>query len=173
MFDFTFLTEEQCYGENKLDILKKLGVKAPITDFAILLGGDVDNYSNNGNLLEYRAGSYWTSTFTKQQSAYYVDESGSRHVDSRIARNIGSRVVFSYSLIRNKLSDVDKENDGIIEFEYGEYPQKIVSKEMKRKLERAIKYNLSSIKKTGKTYTTDSRIIYEYDKRFISYEQKC
>ena len=33
MSDFTFLTEEQCFGSDKLDILKKRGIKAVITDF--------------------------------------------------------------------------------------------------------------------------------------------
>ena len=28
MSDFTFLTEEQCFGDNKLDILEKRGTKA-------------------------------------------------------------------------------------------------------------------------------------------------
>ena len=39
MSDFTFLTEEQCFGNDKLDILKKRGTQAAITDFSILLGG--------------------------------------------------------------------------------------------------------------------------------------
>lgn len=39
MSDFTFLTEEQCYGNDKLDILKKRGATATMTDFSILLGG--------------------------------------------------------------------------------------------------------------------------------------
>lgn len=32
MSNFTFLTEEQCFGNDKLDILKKRGTKAAITD---------------------------------------------------------------------------------------------------------------------------------------------
>lgn len=38
MSDFTFLTKEQCWGDDKLDILKKRGVKAEVTDFSALLG---------------------------------------------------------------------------------------------------------------------------------------
>ena len=37
MRGFTFLTKEQCFYEEKLDVLTKSGVKAAITDFAILL----------------------------------------------------------------------------------------------------------------------------------------
>ena len=46
MSDFTFLTEEQCFSDDKLDILKKRGTKAEITDFSILLGGWIDRDSD-------------------------------------------------------------------------------------------------------------------------------
>ena len=36
MSEFTFLTEEQCFGSDKLNILKKRGTKAAISDFSIL-----------------------------------------------------------------------------------------------------------------------------------------
>ena len=39
MSDFTFLTPEQCSGKNKLDILKRRGTEAAITDFSILNKG--------------------------------------------------------------------------------------------------------------------------------------
>ena len=42
MSNLTFLTKEQCLESEKLDILQKRGIKAAITDFAILLGGWVD-----------------------------------------------------------------------------------------------------------------------------------
>lgn len=38
MSDFTFLTEEQIFGADQLEILKKRGTKAAVTDFSILLG---------------------------------------------------------------------------------------------------------------------------------------
>lgn len=65
MNDFTFLTEEQCFDSyRKLEILKKRGTIAPITDFSILLGGFVsdDYYYKHSNSLEDRAGYYWTSS---------------------------------------------------------------------------------------------------------------
>ena len=43
MSDFTFLTEEQCFGDEQLDILKKRGTKSAITDFSVLLGGYIDD----------------------------------------------------------------------------------------------------------------------------------
>ena len=39
MSALTLLTQEQCFGKDKLDILEKRGTEAAITDFSILLGG--------------------------------------------------------------------------------------------------------------------------------------
>ena len=50
MNNFTFLTNEQIFGNNKLDIIKHYGTKCTITDFSILLGGSVslDYYTSGG-----------------------------------------------------------------------------------------------------------------------------
>ena len=52
MSNLTFLTQEQCFGIEKLDILQKRGTKAAISDFSILLGGEVSNsnYIDNSSL---------------------------------------------------------------------------------------------------------------------------
>ncbi len=61
MSDFTFLTREQCFGGDKLDILKKRGIEVAITDFAVLLGGRVfGTRVKNDSSLEERTGNYRT-----------------------------------------------------------------------------------------------------------------
>ena len=63
MSDFTFLTEEQCFGDKQLDTLKKRGTKAAITDFSILLGGFVShNHIDSDSSLEGRTEYYWTKS---------------------------------------------------------------------------------------------------------------
>ena len=63
MSDFTFLTEEQYFGNDKLEILEKRGTKAAITDFSVLLGGCVSDYHvDNDSYLEGRTGWYWTKS---------------------------------------------------------------------------------------------------------------
>ena len=54
MSDFTFLTEEQVFGDKQLDILKKYSTKAAITDFSILLGSYVSSnvYTSEENTLK-------------------------------------------------------------------------------------------------------------------------
>ena len=62
--DFTFLTEEQVFGDNRLEIFDKYGTKASMTDFSILLGGYVSSiyYSSEGRSLKNRTGYWWTKT---------------------------------------------------------------------------------------------------------------
>ena len=63
MSDFTFLTEEQYFGSDKLDIIKKRGTQAAITDFSVLLGGWFSDYHiDNDSSLEGRTGGYWTKS---------------------------------------------------------------------------------------------------------------
>ena len=45
MNNFTFLTYEQIFERNRLDIIEKYGTRCAITDFSILLGGFVSIYS--------------------------------------------------------------------------------------------------------------------------------
>ena len=179
--DFTFLTKEQCFGDNQLEILKKRGTKAAITDFSILLGGYVspDNYIDNDRSLEGRTGNYWT------KSAYYIDDSSSdkkdlkddvlrngiyvvgvngiMHNSSELHRIIGARPAlpfFEVSSIPTNGESCKRAKDGILEVEYGYYPQKAVSKDMQEILER--KYNNGTILRTKNDYTTDSiAIVYE------------
>lgn len=58
-----------------------------------------------------------------------------------------------------------RSEDGILEVEYGYYPQKAVSKDMQERLERAFKSR--SLSRTGNSYTTDSRKYDEYDEEFL------
>ncbi|MBO5138226.1 MAG: hypothetical protein J6B89_01130 [Bacilli bacterium] len=64
MNNFTFLTEEQIFGSSAIDIIKKRGTKAAITDFSILLGGYVSDafHIDGESSLEHRTGVYWLKT---------------------------------------------------------------------------------------------------------------
>lgn len=64
MNNFTFLTDDQLFGNNQLDIISRYGTKCAITDFSILLGGYVssDDYTSEGNTRKDRTGWWWTKT---------------------------------------------------------------------------------------------------------------
>lgn len=165
MSNLTFLTQEQCFESEKLDILQKRGTKAAITDFSILLGGWVDRdtdywHIDGDDSLEGRSGYYWTKSDDEDNDARVVDEDGTSYNGSVILRDCGARPALPFSSISsiptNGVSGAQKRaRDGVLEVEYGYYPQKAVSRDMQERLERA--FERRSLSRTGKKYTTDSR----------------
>lgn len=172
MSNLTFLTREQCFESEKLDILQKRGTEAAITDFSILLGGWVDSnkyywHIDGDDSLEGRTGFYWTKSDDGDNDARVVDGSGRRSCHNVLERGGGARPALPFSSISsiptNGVSG-KRAGDGVLEVEYGFYPQKAVSKDMQERLERAFKSG--SLSRTGKNYTTDSRRYDDYDAEF-------
>lgn len=160
MDNLTFLDYEQIYGPNKLDIFKIYGIKCAITDFSILLGGYVssDYHTSEGNSRENRTGWWWTKT-PFHPNALVVRKDGLRTWDFVYKRTGGARPALPYSSISSISSNGVRGRNGILEVEYGEYPQDIVSEDFSRILEKAftnMSYSNTGMKTTGKSYTTDS-----------------
>jgi len=177
MVDFTFLTEEQVLGNNQLEILTKYGTKAIITDFAILLGGYVsrNNYYIKGDFIDDRTGCWWTQTSRDDINfeIYSIDFEGTLLWENCEERLDGCRPTFSFSSINGLSFNAKRKNYGILEVEYGEYPQTIVSEEFSNILEKM--YLNKTIKETGKSYTTDETYYLDYNilfqkKSHIEYE---
>ena len=156
MNNFTFLTDEQIFGNNQLDIISRYGTKCAITDFSILLGGYVslDYYTSEGNTRKDRTGWWWTKSSNGDNDARVVSIIGNRYWYDVNLRNGGARPALPYSSIQRVSSNEMRGTSGIKEILYGEYPQTIVDENYSRELERA--YNNGSLKTTGKNYTTDS-----------------
>ncbi len=162
MNKFTFLTNEQCFDKiSKLDILKKRGSSAAITDFSILLGGAVRGISrgDSDNPLEDRTGFYWTkSSYYEGFAVSIVDQNGSEQFFDTDTRSIAARPALSFklmSLIPTNGKKAKAAKDGVLEVEYGYYPQKAVSKDMQEQLEQL--YKGDRLSSTGYKYTTDSK----------------
>ena len=155
MNNFTFLTDEQIFGNNQLDIISRYGTRCAITDFSILLGGYVslDNYTSEGNTGKDRTGWWWTKT-PYNNDARVVSSYGPRDWNNVYKRFGGARPALPYSSIQMVSSNGVRGASGIKEILYGEYPQTIVDENYSRELERA--YNNASLRTTGKNYTTDS-----------------
>ena len=175
MSDFTFLTQEQYFGSDKLEILEKRGTKAAITDFSILLGAFVSDYKHieNDNSLEGRTGYYWTKSDDGDNDARVVDGTGSTDYRCVYNRSGGARPALPFSSISSIPTNGERgkrARDGILEVEYGYYPQKAVSKDMQERLERA--YRSGSISRTRNSYTTDSRKYDAYNKKFLAKQHK-
>lgn len=165
MTDVTFLTKEQCSDSSrKLEILEKRGTIARITEFAILLGGSfIDNPSHRLLPSEKHTASYWTCSADQCNDAYAVNERGYTYGRDVTRCDIGARPVLPYSAIHNLVSKKVRQEDGILEVEYGEYPQKILT--FQSSLELGDAYDSSSIIPTGKTYTIYARNTDEFDKK--------
>ncbi len=170
MHDFIFLTIEQLFGEDELKIIKKRGTKAAITDFAILLGADkfIGSYiDDSSKTLENRACSYWTSSYTEKDNIYIVNLEGHESSFQRYERICAARPAFHFSSTDDLPAGtaIRRANDGILEVEYGSYPQQAVDKIMQNKLNDA--FENQKMKKTGNIFTVDSRRYNAYDKNFL------
>ena len=169
MLDFTFLTEKQIFGENKLEIFNKRGTIASITDFAILSGGFCDDEFKK--TFENRTGYYWTKTVSKDKSVRVVSSDGKSKINIVNGRDVACRPALLYSSIKDICNNSVIANDGILEVTYGEYPQKVAPKELQSVLNTELALG------TGKTYTIDSKEYDDYDAEFepnylIEYEYK-
>ena len=171
MSNYTFLTQEQIFEDEMLEVIKKRGAKAAITDFSILLGGWVDRDSNYWHIdsddsLAGRTGYYWTRSDDGNTDARAVRGSGYRDYSTVDRRTGGARPALPFSSIdripTNGVSGKDK--DGVKYVEYGFYPQSAVTRGLQQELER--QFTSGRLTKTGNGYTTDSRKYNEYGEKF-------
>jgi len=154
MNKLTFLTYGQLYNSDKLDMISKIGPLAAITDFSILLGGEVseEHFTNEGKELKHRAGSYWTKTKVTDNDILIV-----KHVNYpgffsyRSNQEIGARPILQYSSISDDVISKVRRPDGILEIEYGYYPQWAPSHSFQKKLNFALE---SRFMKQQKDYIT-------------------
>ena len=158
MSDFTFLTEEQIFGSNQIDIMRKRGIKAVISDFAALVGGWISDYHvDSDSSLNGRTGFYLTKSYEGNNEVRVVLAFGETDSINMDARPYGVRPVLPFTSIDNIPTNGREYwnviND-VLEIEYGYYPQRAVSRNMQNELEKA--YKNSSVSKTGNSYTTDS-----------------
>lgn len=155
MNDFTFLTENQIF-DNEIEIIKKYGKKAPISDFAILLGGYVSNtyYTPEGDKLKDRTTWWWTSSPYDDDDVRGVSKGGNEYWDKTHKRNGSARPASSFSSIKHISPNRVRGYNGTEEIEYGEYPQTAVDKNLNSRLESI--YKNGGMSETGKGYTTDS-----------------
>ena len=169
--EFTLLSDEQVFGSQKIDVIKKMGGACAISDFAILLGGYVsDYYVKCDSSLKGRIGWWYLSSSDGNGGVYDYFKDGDRAWTFAGLRSGGVRPVLPYSNISNISSNGVRRREGFFEVEYGEYPQYVVDTSLARTLES--NFLSGTIKKTGKTYTTDSRKFDVNSSPFRAYEHE-
>lgn len=158
--EISLLTREQIEGKNKLKILEKYGIKAAVTDFAVVLGCNLSHLLatfKDTDKEYYRIGRWLTKSlgeFNDKNRVGVVSAYGLMCDSELRLRNMGIRPILPYSFIQKNISNEKLNNYGIKEVEYGEYPQTIIDEKKSQELERL--YNKLNLKATGKNYTTDS-----------------
>lgn len=152
MLDFTYLFEEQVFGDSKLEIFEKYGTYCEISDFARLLGGLVSTckYSIEGK--NVNTGCWWLGT-PFDNKARVVNMKGNNFYDYTYERNVGGRPALPYSLIKDISQNAVRGVSGVLEVEYGEYPQTIVDECFSEHLENF--FNWGTLNVSKKRYTTD------------------
>ena len=106
MRNFTFLTKEQCAGNNQLDIFKKRGEEAEVTDFAVLLGCLCINKYDFETGKGINKGAYWTKSECeddKSRAYYNFGKSDSFYKNMVGARTSGGRPALFFSSVSNKV----------------------------------------------------------------------
>ena len=153
--DFTFLSVEQISGLKKLDLIAKRGTSARMTDYAVILGCHGNDYkAKTGNMV----GCYWLNSPNRKNEIItsFIDENGQIDSDRTDQRFYGGRPVLSFSSFDDTFVDkvCGRTSDGLLEVEYGQYPQTAAPKNLQNKLEKLFKKG--SLRKTGGCYTFDS-----------------
>lgn len=168
MGNFTLLTFEQAYGFDKLDIIKKYGTKAAITDFAILLGGSVSsNYYIVDENTKQKTCWWWTKTEYNDNAACIFNANGNRRYNYDTSRTGGIRPAIPYSDIAESITNKTINECDVLEVEFGEYPQTVVDERFSRELEVVFKRGL---KTNGQKFTTDSVASNDMDSEFKARE---
>lgn len=168
MLNFNYLFKEQVFGDSQLGIFRKYGTTCQLSDFAKLLGGYVSSsmYDIEGGIKRDYVCQWWLRTFHKNKAHTVFFENLSRERVNR--RDIGARPVLSYSAIKNLSSNAEIGDSGVLEIEYGEYPQTVADNNISNQLDYL--FGTNSLKRTGKKYTADSVELKDYSTPFQARE---
>lgn len=176
--DLTLLSEGQIWGnanEPQLEVIKKYGTKAAITDLCILTGSylcEDTNYNiDEDSSLKGRTSWFWTRSDDNDNDVRVVSKYGNEYSFygceryGAIRPALQSSVIFS-QISPNRVRGYNKTE----EVEYGEYPQYAADSKMQSILES--EYN-RGMNKTGRSYTFDSVKYDDYDTGFkpVTYEE--
>ena len=176
--DLTLLSKVQIWGnssESQLEVIRKYGTKAAITDLCILTGSYLceDTYYNidEDKSLTGRTSWFWTRSDDGDNDVRAVYKNGDRFNKYRYDRTGAVRPALQSSVIFSQISpNRVRGYNGTEEVEYGEYPQNAADSRMQNILES--EYN-RGMNKTGRSYTFDSVRYDDCDTGFkpVTYEE--
>ena len=170
--EFTLLSEAQVTGSRKINVLEKMDNDSAATDFAILLGAHLfsNRHVASDSTLKGRTG-FWhikSSAGRKENWDVCVVSTIGIGLTEAGARNGCIRPVLICTDIPDILNNARRNNQGVLEVECGEYPQYVVGGSLRKELE--VNFSFNVLPTTGKTYTTDSRLIQANSEKFRARE---
>ena len=163
MPDFTFLTEEQIWGDDALAVIKNYGTKVAPTDLTVILGGYVTGGANRTSEGDLTCAS-WSASSDEIGNVRCVFYGGDKGGGFTFIRDISARPALPPSEASKISPSEERAIDGIRVAEYGEYPQTVADERTSAKLERL--HSSRSLRPTGKNYTFDSVDLEDYDTPF-------
>ncbi|MBO5996971.1 MAG: hypothetical protein J6P93_00360, partial [Alphaproteobacteria bacterium] len=163
MPEFTFLTAEQIWSDDALDIMKRYGARVAPTDLAVILGGYMTKRSERTYEGDLTCAS-WSASSPGDVCAPFVLARGVDSWSNPDKRHISARPALSPSEASKINLSKERSIDGIRIAEYGEYPQTIADEHTSKELERL--YDSKSLRPTGKSYTFDSVDLKDYNTSF-------
>ena len=128
--DLTLLSEGQLWGndkESQLEVIRKYGTKAAITDLCVLTGSylceDTDYNIDEDSSLKGRTSWFWTRSDDNDNDVREVLKYGNMINKYRYKRNGVVRPALQSSVIFSQISpNRVRGYNGTEEVEYGEYP---------------------------------------------------
>ncbi len=176
--DLTLLSDGQIWGDDsepQLEVIKKYGTEAAITDLCILTGTylleNVTRIMDDDRSLAGRTGCFWTRSGDARGNVHGVSVVGRAFNLSSTGRYGVVRPVLQSSVIFSQISpNRVRGYNGTEEVEYGEYPQNAADSTMQKILD--FEY-IRGMNKTGRSYTFDSVKYNDYDTGFkpVTYEE--
>ena len=161
--DFTFLKEDQIWGDDALEVMKRYGTKVAPTDLTVILGGymtDGDGRTSEGDL----TCASWSASSYAYDRVRCVYCGGGQDWYDTTSRGVSARPALPPSEASKISPSEARAIDGIRVVEYGEYPQTVADERTSERLERL--HSSRSLRPTGKNYTFDSVGLTDYDTAF-------
>ncbi len=162
--DFTFLKENQIWGDDALDVMKKYGTAVAPTDLTAILGGVMNSAGGIKTSEGETTCASWSASSNVHKGVRCVHYKGDKNWNNTSKRRISARPALPPSEASKISPSEARTIAGIRVAEYGEYPQTVADERTSEKLERL--HDSRSLRPTGKNYTFDSVGLTDFDTPF-------
>lgn len=154
-YTYRLLSQEQVFGETRIDVIRKLGAECGVSDFAVLSGAEISRK---------KTGKWFLSSTPGYGDVCMVDQDGSQRV--AYATSHGSaRPVMECADISRLPGKAVKDISGFEQISFGEYPQNAADKTLARTLEQEFTEDL--LRTTGKKYQAQYEEFQYEGKKYI------